>query len=79
MTREIKNTKTIEHMSSNGTTFKADRGDLVGGVNITYAWEITEEQKLADFIEFGAWHAMWIHPDLNRFGGYDNIKLGLVT
>ena len=40
---------------------------------------ITEEQKLADFIEFGAWHAMWIHPDLNRFGGYDNIKLGLVT
>ncbi len=74
MPREIMNEKEISHTSSNGTTFKSDRGDLRSGVKATYLWEIDDMKKLADFAEFGAWHAFWIHPNLNGFPGYDTIN-----
>jgi hypothetical protein len=73
MTREILNTKAIQHMSSNGTTFKADRGDLQSGVRVLSAWNTSLEHMMSDFAEFGAWHLMNIHPSLHGFGGYDTI------
>lgn len=71
---KIMNTESLEYMCSNGTTFKADRCDLKGGVRVLEAWETTPEQKMADFAEFGAWHLANIHPNLNGFAGYGSIK-----
>ena len=73
MSTEWKNDKPFEHTSANGTTFRADRGDMSTGVKVSNMWHITEEKMHADFMEFGAWHAMWIHPFLNGFQGYDTV------
>ena len=68
-----KNTTPIEHTCSNGTTFSCSCGDLSDVVHVWHMWHITDEQRCADFMEFGAWHALWIHPHLNGFSGYDAV------
>lgn len=69
------NDKPLEHTSHNGTSFKAERCDLYGGVKVTKpTWPITEVQLAADFGEFTAWHVLCIFKQLNGFAGYDCIQ-----
>jgi acyl carrier protein len=64
----------LEHTSSNGTTFKAERCDLKGPVTVSFpSWPLTEEQKREDFLQFGTWHRGCIFNQLNGFSGYDCI------
>jgi hypothetical protein len=75
MTTTWINDKPLEHTSHHGTTFKAQRSDLYGGVTVTKpAWPIAEAQFAADFGEFTAWHALCIFKQLNGFAGYDCIQ-----
>lgn len=69
--------KAIEHRSNNGTLFTAERGDLGSGVNVTKPEGISDMQLGADFAQFGGWHAHIIHPELNRFAGWDAIRYQL--
>lgn len=72
------NDKPLEHTSHNGTTFKASRCDLQGGVTVTKpAWLISDLQLAADFGEFTAWHALCIFKQLNGFAGYNCIQYNL--
>jgi len=71
----ITNVTPIEHTCRNGTSFKCERADLKGGVTVTQAWgDANPEKRMADFAEFGAWHAHWIHEHLNGFQGYDCVR-----
>lgn len=69
------NDETLEYRSSNGTTFKCTKCDLSATVEITNIIEISTDEILADHIEFGAWHALNIHSQLNGFAGYSRIKI----
>jgi len=71
---EIMNAKSFEHTCSNGTVFKSERGDLASGVKVLQSFDIDVNEKMADYAEFGAWHSIIIHPNLNGFAGYDCIK-----
>ena len=76
MKMEWLNEKPLEHTSSNGTTFKADRCDLRGGVIIEYpSYLLTDQQKMDDFLQFGAWHRGEIWQRLNGFSGYDCVQI----
>ena len=78
MSEAIKNTSRIGHMCRNGTYFEAARADLAGGVTVRFSeYGKRSDEVLADFAEFGAWHCSNIHPHLNGFGGYDNIRFNL--
>lgn len=65
------NESPIEHHAHHGTIFSADRADLRNGLKARYRWKLTEAQKRADFLEFGAWHRSEIYEQLNGFQGYD--------
>lgn len=71
--REILNAKPIEYMSSNGNVFKSDRGDLRNGVVVCPSWKNSNREIYSDAVEFGGWHSLNIHPNLNDFAGYDAI------
>ena len=68
------NEQPIEHSSSNGTTFKADRADLIGGVTVQAYSHTSEKDKMADFAEFAAWHTHCIFNQLNGFNGWSAVK-----
>ncbi len=69
---EINNNTEIQHVCSNGTRFESDTADLRNGVSVfSDAQGPLEYGK--DCAEFGAWHALQIHPHLNGFPGYDAI------
>lgn len=67
------NDKPFSHTSSNGTHFKADRCDLLNGVEVEKPEGINEVALCSDFAQFAAYHAGVIHENLNGFAGYDNI------
>jgi hypothetical protein len=63
------------HLCKHGTLFKAARYDLRGGVTATVRPDMTPEQLMQDAAQFAGYHATNIHPDLERFGGYDTINI----
>jgi hypothetical protein len=75
---EILNNTPIEHRSKNGLVFKSENGDLRTGVTVEESYSITADAIFSDIVEFGAWHAMQIRPNLNGFSGYDCIKYALL-
>jgi hypothetical protein len=66
---ETLNEKPFEHHCLNGTTFKAERCDFVGGVTAFVPGALTPSQAMADAVEMGAWHWTNIVPNLNGFTG----------
>ena len=75
MPKDSANNIPISLRADNGTEFKATRADLRDGVVVLPSTlNVTELQKMADFAQFGAWHAHQIHPNLNGFSGYDAIS-----
>ena len=64
----------LKHVCKNGTTFTAARADLRGGVKYMESDFADSVELTEDFFEFGAWHAVTIHPQLNGFQGYDCVK-----
>lgn len=63
----------FSHSSANGTQFSGKTLDLSTHVNVKNEWDISNEQRNADFMEFGAWHCLQIRPKLNSFQGYDTV------
>jgi hypothetical protein len=39
---------------------------------------VSDKKVMADMVEFGAWHAINIYPDLNGFQGYDCVSFNFV-
>lgn len=63
----------IEHQCRFGTVFSA-KANLRGGVVVVARATATEVQIASDAAQFGAWHAMQIHPTLRGFSGYDAVR-----
>jgi hypothetical protein len=71
------NNKPFQHMSSNGTEFNAEFGDLKTGVKVTNAnKDILRYTQ--DVAEFTAFHVLFIRPELNGFAGYDAISFEII-
>lgn len=70
--------KPFQHISRNGTDFSSASCDLRGGVKVVKPVEITEAKLAADFVEFGAFHAMEIRERVSSFPGYDCIDYTIV-
>jgi hypothetical protein len=71
----ITNDTTISHTSRNGSTFVSETADLRKGVVVDvsgFNFDAPQGALAADAAEFGAWHALNIHPHLlGGFSGYD--------
>lgn len=73
------NEKPFSHFCRNGVEFEADRCDFKNGVIVSL---YEDETNLDDYTkklisataEMTAWHAMFIHPHLNGFQGYDCVN-----
>lgn len=69
------NDEPLEYRSSNGTVLKCLKCDLSVDVDVNNELEISKDELLSDYLEFGAWHALNIHSQLNGFVGYSRIKI----
>ena len=63
----------IERQSRNGTTFRAARADLVGGVDADVPTKLTQELLDADCTEFESWYRANISSDLG--GARYNVRI----
>ena len=62
----------FEHMSRLGTLFRCERADLSTVVTVHTDTEDVDPLKFAQEVsEFIGWHALWVHPKLVSFRGYD--------
>lgn len=67
----VKADQPIMHVTHNGVIFVCERADLKAPL-----FALTERLHFeADTLEFGAWHAQMIWPELNGFQGYDTVTL----
>jgi hypothetical protein len=57
--------------------FNSKSKDLSSGVDVTNQFNVDTLKIAKDFAEFGAWHALMIHPKLNGFRGYDAVDFNL--
>lgn len=60
------------HQCGNGTLFKGTRNLSV--VQVERPKGLPNHEFAADCMEFGAWHALAIHPTLQSFQGYDCVR-----
>lgn len=67
------------HTGPHGTSFQCNRSDLRQEIQFHTPRGVTELQVRHDFAEFGAWHALQVHPHLNGFPGYDTLHFLPVT
>ena len=72
--RESINGKPLHYDAINGITFKSERSDLRGGVEVRKSHTVSSVELCRAFAEFGAYHAMHIRPNLNGFSGYDCVR-----
>jgi methyl coenzyme M reductase subunit D len=68
------NEKPYVYESSNGTKFTCTRSDLADKIKYGNEEIITIEQLMTDVAEMAAMHAMFTHPELNGFAGYDTLR-----
>ena len=62
----------IEHITIKGTMFRCERADLSTVVTVHTDTEDVDPLKFArEVSEFIGWHALWVHPTLASFRGYD--------
>lgn len=78
------NEKPFEHRCRNGTVFTGTRCDLRDGVDVQLDGWVKDvrgwrELVNCDYVEFAAWHALNIFPQLNGFQGYDCITFRNTT
>lgn len=63
----------------NAVKFSCNRSDLRETVNVSVACYLHESHLRKYFLEFGAWHAMEVHPKLNGFPGYDCVNFKVIA
>ncbi|MEK7602178.1 MAG: hypothetical protein AAB472_01720 [Patescibacteria group bacterium] len=63
------NDKPFEHRCHNGTIFRADRSDFVGGVDVYFPARLCEMKRLQDVAEMTYFHTQNIIPRLNGYMG----------
>lgn len=68
-----------EHIASNGIWFEAERADFSSGVNVFVKPHHSEEDVAKATAEMAAQHAMFVHPELKRFTGYDTVEYRITT
>ena len=67
---EMKNDDPFMHRTQHGTIFLCKRADLKTPVIVL----TDRDNLLCEAVEFGAWHAQIVWPELNGFAGYDAIR-----
>ena len=63
--------KPFQHRGRYGVELRASRTDLLGGVDLYYSEDLTQDQILAGYAECIGWWCCNVWPHLNGWPGFD--------